>query len=285
MKTKKYRLFHTPLLAFFSGRLYRDVARNWKGVNFAYLFLLLAICCVPATLQMRQGILKSLESGHVDILNQLPEIHIVDGEASVKGTQPHYIRNGQGDPIAIIDTTGSMNYIDDPTVQVMLTESKLIVRRGRNLFNTFNLEGITDLTINKHILNEWVRRFKDSIAPLSYGIFLMLSYIFAVMALMFVAIVGLIVSSLVKNSLGFTSVMRIATVAATPSIIAITVLAAMGITLPVSAYLATTFLYLFIGIKASQKNVTEEDEEGRIDLKALLHENEFQGIRSFEEAA
>ena len=285
MRTKKYRLFQTPLFAFFSGRLYRDVGRNWKGVNFAYLFLLLAICCVPATLHMRQGILRSFESGHVDILNQIPEIHIVDGEASVQGKQPHYIRNAAGDPIAIIDTTGSMNYIDAPTVQVMLTETKLIVRRGRNLFNTFNLDGIADLTINKQILSGWVQTVKDSIAPLSYGIFLMLSYIFAVMVLMFVAIVGLVVSSLMNNTLGFTSVMRIATVAATPSIIAITALAAVGIKLSGFAYLAITFLYLFIGIKACQKSVVEENGEGRIDLKSLLHEDELQEIRSIEEAA
>lgn len=284
MKIKRYRLAQLPFLAFFSKRVYADVGRNWKGVNLAYVFLLLAVCCVPITLHTREALLSSMETGQVDILNQLPEINIRYGEASADVKQPHYIRASNGDPIAIIDTTGSMNYIDDASVKVLLTETKLIVRRGRNLFNTFDLEGIDDLTINKHIINDWANAIKGSVAPLSYGIYLLLSYIFAVMALVFVAIVGLILAQLTKSPLSFKDSLRVATVAATPSIIFITIAGALGFGIPVYIYLAVTFLYLFAGVKScgSTPDVATSGEDDQIDLKSFLHEDE---AHAAEEAA
>jgi len=38
---KRHSVFQAPFLAFGSGSLYRDVGRNWKGVAFGYLLLLL----------------------------------------------------------------------------------------------------------------------------------------------------------------------------------------------------------------------------------------------------
>jgi len=281
MKLKKYRLVQVPFLAFFSKRLYRDIGRNWNGVNLAYLFLLLAICCVPVALHKRTEIIQSLETNQVDILNQIPAIHIQNGEAQVEAEMPYYIKNHAGKPIAIIDTTGSMNYIDDPSVQVMLTSSKLIIRRGRTLFNKFNLDSVEDLYIDKHVLNGWISTIKGSIAPLSYGIFLMLSYVFAVMAMTLVAIVGLIFSNLMHSSLHLKDTMRIAVTAATPSIIGLSVSSALGIAVPLYVFLAVTAAYMLMGVLSCSSHI-EDREDGGIDLKAALRPDTQ---AAYEEAA
>jgi len=268
-----------PFLAFFSKRLYRDVGRNWKGANLSYLFLLLAVCCVPATLKMRGSVLKSLETSQVEILNQIPEITIRNGAASTEAPQPYYINNREGDPIAIIDTTGSMNYIDDASVLALLTENKLIIRRGKNLFNTFDLAGIEEFHLDRFIINGWLAQIKAAIAPLSYGIFLMLSYIFAVMTMLLMAVGGLILSVLMKGHLKFSETLRIATVAATPAIIFITISAALGNEIPSEIYLGVTLLYLFVGLKVCAGS--SGAEEDHIDLKAVLQDEE----RSLADAA
>lgn len=272
--TKKYRLVQMPFLSFFSKRLYRDVGHNWKGMNLAYLFLLLAICCIPATLHVRENMLQSLEIGQTDILNQIPEIRVQNGYVSVPLQQPYYIKRGDGTPLAVIDTTGSMNYIDDASVMALLTETKLIVRRGKNLnlFNTFDLGGVTDLHINKPIINEWLQAAKASISPLSYGIFLILSYIFAVLVVLFVAIIGLILSAAMHNPLGFPTALRIATVAATPAIIFIAIAAAANYAIHGGVYLGITLIYLFIGIKSC--GIIPKPEDEKVDLKASLHEED-----------
>jgi len=269
---KKYSILHLPLLSFFSKRLYRDVGQNWKGANMTYLFLLLAICCIPPTLSLRQDMIQSLDSNQVQFINQLPDIHIKNGRVEIDQQQPYHItRNGE--TVAIIDTTGSMNYIDDKSVVALLTESELIVRRGKNQFNTLDLSQVSEFHLNKHIANQWIQMTKNSLAPLSYGIFLLLSYTFTVLVMLLTAIVGLILSAAMHSSLKFSGILRIAAAAATPAIILIAVSIALGRTIPGLIYIAVTLLYLLIGIMACAKPA-EEEEIPKLRLTGLLSEEE-----------
>jgi hypothetical protein len=245
------------------------VGWKWKGLNLSYLFLLLAVCWIPPTLSMRDKMLHSLETSHIDLVNQIPEIHIVNGTVTVDQIQPYYITRKDGTPLMIIDTTGSMNYIDNAHVMALLTERKLIVRSGKNHFNTLELSQVSDFHLNQQIVNDWLYTLKDSIAPLSYGIFLMLSYIFTVLVLLLIAVVGLIVSAATRTALKFPAIVRIASTAATPAIILISLSAALGFALPGSVYLMVTILYLFIGIQACRQPADEKDLPS-LNLKALL---------------
>lgn len=273
MMIGKYNLISVPFLSFFSKRAYREVARNWKGVNFAYLFILLAACCIPATLSMRDEMVKSLNQGQAAIITQIPDIQIQDGRVIVDQTEPLFITRADGSPAVIIDTTGSMNYIDDEQVIALLTESSLIFRRGAKAFNTIDLSTITDFHINQHIAGSWLQTAKGSIAPLSYGLFLMTSYVFAVMVMLLAAVVGLILSLAMHGTLNFASALRVATVAATPSIIFITISAALGFTMSPAIHLAITLIYLVIGVSACSKTA-EVSKDGEVDLKSLLHDDD-----------
>ena len=50
---KRYRIWHLPVLSFYSKPFYRAVAARWKGTNPAYLCLLLAICLVSVARNAR----------------------------------------------------------------------------------------------------------------------------------------------------------------------------------------------------------------------------------------
>ncbi len=270
---KKYNLLHLPFFSFFSKRLYREVGQNWKGANFAYLFLLLAICLLLPALTMRDNLLQALESSQAGFINQIPDIHIKNGHVMVDQNQPLYIRSENGTPLAIVDTTGSMNYIDDANVLALLTESKLIVRRGGNQFNTLNLAQVADFRFNSQIAAGWIQNTKQSLAPLSYGIFLLLSYIFTVLVMLLIAIVGLILSSIIHASLNFSGILRLAAAAATPSIILICVSVALGYAISGVACAVVTMIYLLIGI-LSCRQPAEEQDMPKLSLSALLHEDE-----------
>jgi hypothetical protein len=272
MMIGKYNLLSIPFFSFFSKRAYRDVARNWKGVNFSYLFLLLAACCIPPTLTLRDEMVKSLDQGQVGLISQIPDIQVQNGRVIVDQTEPLHITRKDGSTAVIIDTTGSMNYIDDDRVIALLTESSLIVRRGEKAFNTFDLSTITDVHINQQLANSWLQTAKGSIAPLSYGLFLMLSYVFAVMVMLLAAVIGLILSLAMHGTLNFASALRVATVAATPSIIFITISAALGFTIPPAIHLAITLIYLVVGVSACSK-AAEVIEVGKVDLKSLLNDD------------
>jgi hypothetical protein len=278
MKSKKYSMFHLPLLSFFSKRLYWDVGCNWKGANLSYLFLLLAICWIPPTLSMRKDLIQSLDNKQLQIINQLPEIHIKNGRVEVEQEQPYYIKHN-GKNKVIIDTTGSMNYITDANVWALLTENKLIFRRGANHFNTLDLSGVSSFHFNKHIANQLLQTTKNSLAPLSYGIFLLLSYIFTVLVMLLVAVVGLILATANHTALKFAGTLRIATAAVTPSIILIMASIVLGKSIPALAYIAITLLYLCIGIKSCTDKTVEEKVIPKLNLSALLDEEDSSADR------
>lgn len=270
MMNRKYNILHLPIMSFFSKRLYRDVGQNWKGANMSYLFLLLAICWIPPTLSLRKDMIQSLEGNQVQLINQLPDIRITDGQVSIDQKEPYHIKKN-GETVAIIDTTGSMNYIDDANVMALLTENELIIRRGKNQFNTLDLSKVADFHINKHIANQWIQTTKNSLAPLSYGLFLLLSYIFTVLLMLLVAIVGLILSSAMHSSIQFAGILRIAAAAATPSIILISLSIALGQSIPGLIYIAVTLIYLLVGIISCSKPA-EEEEMPKLRLSGLLEE-------------
>jgi hypothetical protein len=88
---KRYRIFHIPVLAFFSKGLYTDVAFNWKGTCLGYLFLLLAVCWIPAMIELDSGLDNFVETEAPKIISQVPTITIKDGVASIDEPQPYYI--------------------------------------------------------------------------------------------------------------------------------------------------------------------------------------------------
>lgn len=272
MMNKRYTIFHLPFLAFFSKELYRDVGKNWKGANFAYLFLLLAICWVPSTLSLRKTLINSLDNNSAHLINQLPDIHIKKGQVELNQQKPYLIKNRSGQTVAIIDTTGSMNYIQDEHVMVLLTASDLIVRRGKNEFNTLNLSQVSEFHLNKALVNQWLQTSRNALAPLSYGLFLLLSYIFAVLAMLLTALVGLAYSTAMHRTLKFSGVLRIAVAAATPSILLITVSSALGQSIAGWIYIAFTLFYLLIGITSCSKPAEEQEEIPRLKLSGLLDE-------------
>ena len=254
---KKYNILHLLFLSFFSKRLYRDVGLNWKGTNLSYLFLLLAICWVPHTLSLRKGMIQSVDNIQTKIINQLPDIHIKNGRVEVDQKQPYPITLN-GETVAIIDTTGSMNYIDNEQVMALLTETELIIRHGKNQFNTLDLSQVSAFHINKQIANQWIQTTKESLVPLSYGLFLLLSYTFAVLLMLLVAVVGLMISPAMQHSLKFSGILRITAAAATPAIILGTISATLGQSIPSLDYVTVTLLYLVVGIISCTKPLESE---------------------------
>lgn len=270
MMIRKYNVLSLPFFAFFSKRAYRDVGRNWKGANLAYLFVLMAVCTLPPTLALNKHIAKSLESTQAGLIKQLPDIQISNGHVIVQQHQPYYIKRNDGSTAIIIDTTGSMNYIDNPHVMALLTESSLIVRSGEHSFKTFDLAGITDFYLNRFIAQNWLQTARHAMVPLSYGILLLLSYVFAVAAMLLAAIFGLILSSVMHGKLSFAGALRVATVAATPSLVCIAIAAALGVGVRNEILLAVSLAYLIAGIKVSSSPLAMN--EGHVDLKSCLHE-------------
>ena len=266
---KQYRFFHIPPLAFFSKDLYADVALNWKGTCLGYLFLLLAVCWIPAMIELNLGFDKFVETEAPKLTCQVPTITIKDGIASTDVPEPHYIYvpDSEDEVMAIIDTTGQVTSLEGTDAFVLLTETTVFTIRNNFETRTFDLSAIKEFTLDQDMLTNWLNILKKLVIPVLYPMALVSSYLFRIIQLLVYAAVGMLFVSWCKAGITYICLVRLAAVAITPAIIVKTILDPAGIQLPAAGwlYMIATLAYLYFGIKASsrpQQSPPAEDDGG-----------------------
>lgn len=249
---KKFSIFHVPFLSFYSKELYRDVGLHWTRTGFVYLLLLLAICWIPLVIQFRLVLTDFVDIMAPPVIKQIPEITIIDGEASIKEPQPYYIRVPEtADVLAIIDTTGTINSLYNTDAVVLLTKTTLIVRNEIET-RTFRLSEVGNYTLNQPIIWSWLDTGIKFFAPVFYPLAVLGSFFFRIIQALIYAAIGLLFASRIKAKLSYSALLRLAIVAVTPCIIVKTVLNVAGVHLPVAGlwYFLGAMGYLSFGVKA-----------------------------------
>ncbi len=237
---RRYSIFHVPVLSFFSKELYKDVGLHWKGVNFFYLFLLLAICLVPRMIKLHIGVTDFVNNYAPTIIEQVPEITISDGQVSIKENQPYYIKEPEsGMVLAIIDTTGEIESLEEADAFCLLTGNKLLTKRQ------FEKRSY-DLSKIKHFA-------------------LMGSYVYRIVQALIYAAIGLLFVSFCKTTLSYASLIRLAVVAVTPCVIVSTILGLGGNSIPAFLYPAAVLVYLFFAVRSISRVPQVHECEGQAD--------------------
>jgi len=249
-------------MSFFSKELYQDVGLYWKGVNFGYLLLLLAVCWIPAIIKIR-----TVYSG------------FTDGQVSITESQPYYISNPENDDVlAIIDTTGTIISLEDSDAFCLLTKNSLITRKNKFETQTYDLSQVEYFVLDGDRIMSWLQTSKKFLVIAIYPFALLGSYIYRIVY----AAIGLLFASFCKVVLSYNTLLRLATVAVTPCIIAGTVFDLAGVSLPAPLYLLAALGYLFFGVKAvSQIPPAEEYLQDSIETSLQLKETKHSTTSSF----
>ena len=260
---KKYSLFHIPLLSYYSSALCRDVAFNWKGIGFGYLFLLLVLCWLVLVINVDNQVKKFFDEETPDLISQFPTITVEKGQASIEELQPYYITYPEtGETIAIIDTTGSINSLDSAHAPILLTRTQLMFKKSEVETRTFDLSKIDHYVLDKETLNGWIAMIKSYLALVIYPFLLIGSFVYRIIQMLIYAAIGLLFASICKTQLEYNQLLRLSVVAVTPCIIIGTVVWSFGISLPMEGliYFLFTMAYLFFGIKSVGETDKEENE-------------------------
>jgi hypothetical protein len=123
-------------LSFFSGRLYIDVAKRWKGLGLGYLLLLVAVVSFPFSARLAANFNVFYEQQIIDPIKQIPKIYIQNGVLSLDKPMPYRIKNKEGKVVLIIDTTGRVNAIDsaNPDLTMLITRDQFFYRLPKPQF-------------------------------------------------------------------------------------------------------------------------------------------------------
>ncbi|NOG60378.1 MAG: DUF1189 domain-containing protein [Proteobacteria bacterium] len=257
----KYSLLQIPALSFFATDVYRDMANNKEGVGFGYLFLLLAFCWLLIIIVLDSSYKSYLDENAPGFLSQFPEITIIDGQASIKEMQPYYIDDPKtGQHIAVIDTKGTINSLEQTDAVILLTKTSVIFEKNQIETRSFDLSEVGDVVIDRALISSWVEATKSWFAVFMYPFALAGSYLYRIIQMLIYAAIGLLFVSICKAELEYTQLLRLSVVAVTPSIIINTLLWMSGTNLPFAGfmYFILTMIYLFLGIKATTEGPAEE---------------------------
>ncbi len=260
---KKFSIIHIPVLSFFSKELYIDVGQNWKGVNFLYLLLLLAICLIPTMIKIRVGVSNFVNNETPAIVNQVPEITITDGQVSIKETQPYYIKDPDSDePLAIIDTTGQIESLEGTDAFILLTGNKVIIKESEFENRTYDLSNVKAFAVDSERITGWLHTVRKFLTVVIYPFALLGSYLFRIVQALIYAAVGLLFASWCLVRLSYATLLRLAVVAMTPCLLAKTIFGIADIHLPYAILisLVITLAYLFFAVKANSEIILIREE-------------------------
>ena len=252
---KKYSLLHAPLLSFFSKDLYKDVGQNWKGIAALYLLLLLAFCWIFETWAVNIKVSQFIANETPPFIEQIPEITIRDGNVSINEPEPYFIYDPKTkEVIAIIDTTGQYDSLENTEAYLLLTNNKLIGRESETETRVYDLSHIDNFFLDQVAINTFVSIFESYFPFVFYVLAVIFSFIFRLVLVLMYGAIGLLFSRVANVRLDYQTLMRLAVIASTPVIILDTVLEVSNITIPffwLISFVIAMF-YLYFGVRANK---------------------------------
>ena len=258
---KKYSLLHAPILSFFSQDLYEDVGQNWKGIAALYLVLLLAFCLIFQTWVINTKVSAFIATETPPFIEQIPEITIQDGTVSINEPEPYFIYNpGTQDIIAIIDTTGEYDSLNNTEAYLLLTKDKFIGKESETETRVYDLSQIDHFFLDQAKINTFVGIFESYFPFVFYVLAVIFSYIFRLVLVLIYGAIGLLFCKIANVRLDYQTLIRLAVIASTPVIILDTVLEVSNITIPffwLICFVITMF-YLYFGVRANKVQSTPE---------------------------
>ncbi|UCF00209.1 MAG: DUF1189 family protein [Planctomycetota bacterium] len=277
---KKFSIIHIPLLSFFSKDLYQDVGLYWKGLNFTYLLLLLAVCLIPTMIKAHIAFSNFIDNDAPKVVEQVPEITITDGEVSIKEPQPYYITNPEnGHILAILDTTDTINSLEDTDALCLVTKNSVIYRKDKFQTQTIDLTKVENFALDSARITGWLNTTKKFFVITIYPFALLGSYCYRIVQALIYAAIGLLFAYWCKATLSYKTLIRLAIVAVTPCIIVGTVLGLVGVYLPPLVYLLVALAYLFFAVKANSQTMPPQEQ-----IQAEVRdESSVSKVRDFKE--
>lgn len=251
---RRYRIYHPLYMAFYSKDLYRDAARNWKGFAYTYLFFILVLSTLVSAFQIQQRVSDFMDRSAGELVRQIPEVIISNGEISVDGPQPYVIVDPEtGKDLAILDTTGQVTGLQDTEAVILLTRHQLIYRKSARETRILDLSGVEYLQIDHQTVQGWIEVVRRWSAAAVAPFILIGSIVYRLFQVFFYALVGWVMARIISRALSFHALVSIAVVSITPALLILLLTDLAGISLPQGKFISflITAGFLFYAVRAN----------------------------------
>jgi hypothetical protein len=218
---KRYGRLQAVYLSFFSGDLYRDVARNWTGIGLLYLLLLLAAAWLPTALRTFTGVKAFAEEKGTALAQQMPTVTIKDGEMRATPGGRHEVTDPSTGRVFLIidDTIDEVPAVSGTDVVVITRKEFGTFQTRRNERRVWKLAPGVAFEVTAAQVREFLAGMPYWAAPMLYVFALVGSLAFRTVQVLVYGNIGMFFARRAKAPIDYTAAVRIAAVAVTPVIV------------------------------------------------------------------
>ena len=201
-------------MAFYSKEFYRDVAWEWRGTGFGYLFILVGFVSLMMCVELHQKTQK-LPAEVRPFLEKFPEeLTITKGVISTKESLPYIFNDPDTkEPMVIIDTSQEKPPADLGSVKVFVARTKIAFQKSKYETRVFDLSSIDNLVLTPKKLEQWVETFFKWIAAVLFPFVLAWFYFYRIIQALLFSIATVILLKVFKTQLGYGAALRLTVMA------------------------------------------------------------------------
>lgn len=256
---KQYPTIRSLYMSFYSKSFYKDVARNWNSTGFLYLFLLVLLCIIPMMFSFQEAVSAFVADEAPGIVRQVPEVKITKGKISIDKPMPYIINDpDKGLPLIIIDTTGKITSLDGSPATILITESKIVMKKSSVETRTFNLSEIDNFYLDRSMVYKFLDIISDWLTVLVFPFALIFSFLCRILQVLLYSVFGLLFAHILKTGINYKTLVRLTAISITPAVIFGTVRDYLHISVPYWSWISflIAMSYLFFALKVSSEKET-----------------------------
>lgn len=244
----------TLYLAFYSKHCYIRAAREWKGIGFGYLFVMIFISSLCIGIYVHTWTNLAIAQIEKLILPQMPTMTFKDEHLTIDKELP-YLITVNGTTIVRFDKTAEQPADPAEFAPLILGETEAAhYVRGTGRVKEWAYKKILSLIIDPITVTKYVKFLKTWFGLCFALVLLPLHFVYVASQTLMLGVIGRIFTSTMHFFLSYSKLVRVSVVAVTPGVVLGTLLIVTNqfFALWIGIYGIMAAIYLFYGVYSNK---------------------------------
>jgi len=228
---KRYAAWQAPFYSLWSKSFYLDVAKNWHGLAYGYLFALICFTWIFMSVKKQIDMAYFAENELYPLADQMPKTTIDKGMISIDKPCPFTLSNNHGSPVVTFDTREKHMELNDIPGSFLVTKDGIYyksnvtyrsdgsvgkITNDQTANEKLEFSSIDHQVIDRNSARQFVSDFCNSIGVIVFMIAVPLAFLFCSLQTLLYALMGMLIARLNKVKLPYGTLIRLSAVALTP---------------------------------------------------------------------